>query len=243
MSERSRLHGTAQTLADRTAAAMAKKDLDAALALVVGLAIEADLCDEASVTYRSVDGVMQTAAPSSELVQTADRLQYEFTEGPCVFATFTDDLLFSPQVGTDPRWPRWGPAAADLGIIAVMSAHLFADSRSAGSLNFYNRWARVYSEEDRELVRLIGTHASIALAHFRGRTHLWKAIDSRHQIGIAQGIMVHKFDITPEKAFEIMCRQSQDNNVKLHDVADHVARNKTLPFESDLNLDRPRRQT
>ena len=96
----------AQSLAVRTAAAIAKKDLDAALLLVVGLAVEAGLCDEASVTARSAGGLLDTLAPTSDLVSTADRLQYELREGPCVFAIFQDDLLTSPDVATDRRWPQ-----------------------------------------------------------------------------------------------------------------------------------------
>ena len=229
MDEQAPLLEAARALAARTVAAIAKKDLDAALGLVVGLAVDAGLCDEASITHRRSSGTLETAAPTSDLVVTADRLQYELGEGPCVQAVFDEDLQVAFEVATDARWPRWGPAAADLGIAGVVSAHLYDDGHAAGSLNLYSRWTRSYHQQDRELIRLIAAHASIALAHFRGKEHLWKAIDSRHTIGMAQGILMHKYQINPETAFALMRRLSEANNSKLPDVAVHVVRTQTLP--------------
>ena len=115
----------------------------------------------------------------------------------------------------------------------MISAHLFDDGREAGSLNLYSRGRREYSSADRDLIRLIAAHASIALAHFRGEAHLWQAIDSRHSIGLAQGILMHKYQISAETAFALMRRLSQDNNMKVHDVATYIARTQTLPGAPD----------
>ena len=67
------------------------------------------------------------------------------------------------------------------------------------------------------------------MAHARGKTHLWKAIDSRHTIGMAQGILMTKYQITGETAFGLLRRISQGDNVKLHDVAVYVICTGTVP--------------
>jgi GAF domain-containing protein len=230
----------ARELAQRTAAALAEKTLDDALTLVVGLALESGLCDQASVTQRIGDGEFLTTAPSDELVVRADKLQYALGEGPCVHATFADDLLFSADIRTDARWPKWGPAAADLGIAGIISAHLYDAADQTGSLNLYSFDRRHYTDEERDLVRLIATHASIALAHFRGAEHLWKAVDSRHNIGIAQGILMHKYQMNAEAAFALLRRHSQDNNWKIRDIAVHIARTHALPDEPPAPQDEDR---
>jgi len=78
----------------------------------------------------------------------------------------------------------------------------------------------------------VGAHASLALAHFRGQAHLWKAVDARHSIGIAQGIVMHQYQLGAEQAFAVLRRLSQDSNVKLHLVAAEVIRSGRLPLAS-----------
>ena len=219
----------AESLAEETRRAVAKKDLDVALGLVTALAIEADICDFASITQRTPGGALETAAPSDELVVTADKMQYLLGEGPCVAAVYDDDVLVSEDVATDERWPRWGPEASTLGIRSVLSVHLYTDRDTMGGLNLYSRRRRRFTEDDRDVARLIGAHASVALAYFRGQAHLWKAIDARHSIGVAQGIVMHEYQIGAEQAFGVLRRLSQERNVKLHLVAAEVVRAGRLP--------------
>jgi len=224
----------AGTLAEQTRRAVARQDLDVALGLVTSLAIQAGLCDYASITQRWPGGVLETSAPSDELVVTADKMQYKLGEGPCVAAVHIDDVLVSTDVATDTRWPRWGPEAATVGISSVVSVHLYTDKDAIGALNLYSARPRSYSDDDLEAARMVGAHASVALAHFRGEAHLWKTIDARHSIGIAQGIVMHQYKIGAEQAFSVLRRLSQDSNVKLHLVAAQVVRAGRLPLSAAM---------
>ena len=223
-------------LAERTRRAVAKKDLDVALGLVISLAVDAEICDYASITQVLPGGDFTTTAPTDEVVVTADKLQYLLEEGPCIAAVYADDVLVSDDVSTDPRWPRWGEQAATMGLNSIVSVHLYTDTDAMGALNLYSLQRRDYGSDELNVARLVGAHASVALAHFRGQAHLWKAIDARHSIGIAQGIVMHQFGIGAEQAFGLLRRLSQDTNTKLHLIAAAIARNGKLP-PHDTHLD------
>lgn len=189
--------------------------------------------DFAGITQHRADGGFETSAPSADLVRQADRWQYQLRQGPCVEAIFTDDTLVSPDLKSEDRWPQWTPRAQKLGIASVVSVHLYTDSNAVGALNMYSVKQRHYTQAELDAAKLIGAHASVALAHFRGEQHLWKAIDARHRIGIAQGILMTKYQLDPNQAFAFLIRLSQTHNIKLHLLADHIVQHRQLP---DLDL-------
>ena len=48
-------------------------------------------------------------------------------------------------------------------------------------------------------------------------------------IGQAQGILMERYTIDPEQAFNVLRRVSQDNNIKLIRVADELVRTRRTP--------------
>lgn len=226
-------------LADRTRSALLQPESADALALVARAAVDAALCDHAGVT-ELVDGSrFRTTGSTHALVGELDALQRESGEGPAIEAAYRADVLHSDDVAADPRWPVWGPAAARLGIGAVISVPIHAKNKALGALNLYNEGARDYTEHELQAAVLISVHASIAMAHFRDTEHLWKAIDARHRVGQAQGILMERFNLTGEAAFSVMRRVSQDSQVKLHLIADRVVRTRTLPRAADFKASQP----
>ena len=66
---------------------------------------------------------------------------------------------------------------------------------------------------------VLGRHASIALSTARQEESLRQAIDARTLIGRAQGILMERFAIDDQAAFEVPRRHSQNTNTKLNEVA------------------------
>jgi len=207
-------------------------DVRKALQSVVELAIASCGCERASVTLVRADGVVETAASSDSLVETADELQYQFGEGPCLRAAEQGGAYLIVETATDPRWPRWGPAVAELGLHSVLSLNLFTDHRVLGALNLYYPSRDDFAEDEVEIARVVAAHASVALARLRAEQDLWRAIDSRHLIGQAQGILMERFGLPPEKAFAVLRRYSQQHNIKLHDIASTLVTTGALPGEA-----------
>ncbi len=123
---------------------------EAALQQIVALALESVDCEYASVTLVHNDGTLETVASSHPVVDQADALQYELSEGPCLTAAETNGLYVIPETATDPRWPNWGPRAAKLGLHSILSVHLFTDRQVLGALNLYARPSYQYTSDDIE---------------------------------------------------------------------------------------------
>ncbi len=187
--------------------------------------------DLASFTLVDTDGQFHTPAETDEVAVELDLLQYRFREGPCVEAAVPSGpaVAIAPDLATEPRWPRWAPAASELGVGSVLSTALIPGppaGRSVGALNVYSRAVRGLDQADRDALLLLATHASLALAATDAVTgaelqaaHLRRAVDSRDVIGQAKGIIMARRGVTAEEAFEVLRRTSQDLNVKLADLA------------------------
>lgn len=57
-------------------------------------------------------------------------------------------------------------------------------------------------------------------------------MESRHLIGVAQGILMHTYDLDLDRSFELLRRYSSHTNTKLRDVARHVVDHGRLPAAS-----------
>jgi GAF domain-containing protein len=127
---------------------------------------------------------------------------------------------------------------AKLGLRSVLSIHLFTDHRVLGALNLYYQTRDDFTDDEIEVAKVVAAHASVALAKLRSERDLWRAIDSRHLIGQAQGVLMERFKISPEKSFSVLRRYSQQYNVKLHEVAGNLVRTGRLPGAA-LHPDEP----
>lgn len=219
-------------LAEAARKVAGNSEVQAALQSVVDLAVTSCGCTGASVTLVRADGGVETTASSGGLVEQADQLQYSLEEGPCLHAAENGGAYLIVDSRNDARWPRWGPAVADLGLGSVLSVHLFTDARVLGALNLYYESKDDFSSDEVEVARVVAAHASVALAKLRSERDLWRAIDSRHLIGQAQGMLMERFKLSSEKSFSVLRRYSQQHNVKLHEVAGELVRTGRLPTES-----------
>src|ERR1700712_4135289 len=99
-----------------------RKSTEESLHAVVEMAVASGPCDAASVTLLTGRN-LETVAFSDDRVRQADELQYQLGEGPCHDSVFTEKLFAVGHVAGNGRWPCWSPAAAGLGIGAVLAVH------------------------------------------------------------------------------------------------------------------------
>jgi GAF domain-containing protein len=109
---------------------------------------------------------------------------------------------------------------------------LFIDEEFAGSLNLYSEQPHGFSDFDVALLKLYITAASAAISNARRYAkarslaeNLGKALDSRALIDQAIGIVMSRRGIGAEQAFDELARESQNNNIKLRDLAARVVEN------------------
>lgn len=192
--------------------------------------------DYAGITLIRRQGRLETVAPTDPLVDQVDALQHELAEGPCRDASWAKEPLLCPDLSTETRWPRWAPAVVAAGISAMLSVELSGtDGRRIGAVTSYWAVSRTFTPDQVAFASLFARHAALALATSTEIAGLNVALDSRKRIGQAQGILMARYDLDEERAFEVLRRYSQDNNVKLRDVAEQIVRRRRLPHPHHTN--------
>jgi hypothetical protein len=95
-------------LMDQMAAALKYPvDLEDTLATITASAIEAvPGIDHASISITGKGGLIQTLAPTDMVAVSADELQYELGEGPCLKAALEEPVVQVDDIGSDLRWPQ-----------------------------------------------------------------------------------------------------------------------------------------
>ena len=183
--------------------------------------------DEAGIMLAKKRGRIETPAATSSEVDIAHQLQAKFDEGPCLDAVKGgEDTYLVTNAAADPRWPKWGPAAADLGYFSVIGASLETRSRRIGSLNLYAHRPDAFTKDEAETVKWLATHASVAMAAAKEQAGLRAALGNRTLIGQAEGVLMRALGIDQNRAFAYLQRLSRDSNVKLAKVAAQIIENR-----------------
>jgi transcriptional regulator with GAF, ATPase, and Fis domain len=191
-------------------------------------------CDHAGITLRARRGRLESAAASDPLVETCDELQHELGEGPCVEAVQQDARYHSPDLSCVARWPRWGPHVAGLGIGSVIAIQLTDGMEMLGALNMYSTRTHVFGADALDLATTYAIHATNAMQSARLISGLTSALTTRHEIGMAQGILMATYDLDADRAFELLRRVSNNSNVPIRELSHLVAERRRLPREDEV---------
>lgn len=203
----------------RLARALVPGDLDKTLERITAAAVEVlPEVDYASITVRHGDGRLDTAAPTDQMLLELDAAQYRLREGPCYQSAVDSVHINAPYLASDDRFPRYGPIAVAAGINAQAGIQLFDAPDGDGALNLYATRAGAF-EDLTALGQLFAHQAAMALSYARQISQLQEAVQTRQVIGRAVGVVMERFDLDEARAFGFLARISQDNNVKLREVA------------------------
>ena len=180
--------------------------------------------EHAGITLMRRNKSIETRGATSDLPEKLDDLQFEFREGPCFDAMLegTDDLQIAHDIRHDQRWPQYVPRAVELGLKSQLGIHLFHSDQVYGALNLYSTENESIPAETIEGVQLFAAHAAAVLGRVVLEKNLRAAMETRTIIGVATGLIMAKYDVTQEQAFQYMTRISQDTNTKLRTVAERV---------------------
>ena len=169
-----------------------------------------------------------TRAASHDLPRAVDRAQYETGQGPCLDTLYQQRTARVPDMAAEARWPEFAARALELGVGSMLSVRLFVRGEDLGALNLFNADAAGFDEESEHVALLFASHAAIAMAGAQQQEQLRAAIEFRDLIGQAKGILMERYKITADQAFQMLARTSQNSNRKLRDVAAHLADQGTI---------------
>ena len=227
----------AATLAEIARSLFAEPTVLATLQRIVDVAAETiDGCDGAGLLLVSRREIV-AGAWSNELVREVERMEYEIGEGPCVDAIWERPTFESSDLRDEiSLWPTFAARALDAGIESVLAFRLFASEETLGALDLYSGRRGAFDESARAFGTVFAAHAALALAGAQIHAHdvavadgLREALATRDVIGQAKGILMATRHIDADAAFDLLRTTSQDRNVKLRAVADHVVFAGTLP--------------
>lgn len=224
----------AETFAAMARALLDKHTVEDTLDTIVNLAVENITgCDYAAVSTADRDGHVETTSHTGELARLSDALQYELREGPCHDALWEHEIFIIDDMSHERRWPHYSSRAAELGIASVLAYRLFTRDNTLGVLDLYSTRPHAFEGESRQLGLVFAAHAAVALSWSHTEAALREAIHSRQIIGEAIGVLMERYKLTSEQSFDVLKRASQESNVKLRKVAQHVATTGESPFDAD----------
>ncbi|MDT0213192.1 GAF and ANTAR domain-containing protein [Rothia sp. ARF10] len=123
---------------------------------------------------------------------------------------------------------------ANTPIRCVLSVPLIGDGKVVGVLTNYSRTTGAFGPSEVERAELLAEVAGIALTSATAEDHslnLTKALESNRTIGAAIGILVERYRLSGNLAFDVLRACSQDHNRKLVDVAEAFVTTGLLPNE------------
>jgi AmiR/NasT family two-component response regulator len=101
-------------------------------------------------------------------------------------------------------------------------AHSLDDTRQALDQAF----------DEIDIADLLESHSDLVINLTETIERLERALESRGVIGKALGICIERYGVTDQQAFQFLTRISQNQNVKLRDVAAHLVQRTVCPEDS-----------
>ena len=203
--------------------------LDETVERILDFAVTTFDCAYAGVILVHGGSRVETLAATDPVVEGLDAIQLEAGEGPDLELIADRHGVLVRDVRSETRWPRWCEAVERAGVRSMLGSRLYTSQEVVGSLNLYDPAPDAFDEADADVAHMLARHAAVAVQHARGDEHLRKAVDARNLVGQAQGILMERFDLDADRAFEVLRRYSQHHNRKLHLVAQELIDNRVLP--------------
>lgn len=177
---------------------------------------------------------------TGQLALDLDESQYGRGYGPCLEAARGGTPTEIPDARTEARWPDYIQVAVERGCLSSLSLPLKVPDPLAAGMNIYARQPDAFDEGSRSLAARIahiaGHIAGVAVSNMyayqsarKQAENLQLALQSRAVIERAKGILMERFRLTPDQAFQTLTRVSMKTNTKLRDVAERLVETGELP--------------
>ena len=219
-----------------------EEDLLELLQQFVEIAHEAiDGADSSGVTI-DMGGRTYTAVHTDARTLKVDTEQYDAGEGPCLDAARTGTVVLVDAEEAHERWPRFCKAARAEGVRSFLAAPLFTNEQSVGSFNLYGRAPAAFDSIDAEVLDLLTTTVSRTIgdfARYKSATAVADTIQgalvNRAPIEQAKGMLMALHGIDASEAFDMLRRESQAKNVRLHVIASDLVQRLSQPNGATIN--------
>src|SRR3954469_9615597 len=184
-----------------------------------------------------VDGKLKTSVFTHPEIPEIDQAQYRTGDGPCIDAYRSGEGHVIHSTLQPGRWQAFRDSAAGHGVLSTLSIPLETSEGRTGALNLYSEIEGGFDNEDvQRTAELFVSQAAFVLANAQAywdaralNENLHEAIKTRATIDQAKGIIMSAMRCNEDEAFRVLTKQSQDQNVKVRDIAVEIVRNVTGP--------------
>ena len=176
------------------------------------------------ITAANGAGAYTTLAGTDSLVFMLDELQYDAGEGPGLTALREGQPVLVDDITTDHRWPRFMIHAADVGLRSHLAMPICVDGKTLGGISMYSGARTRVDVAWLPHARLFAAQAALALGQSRREQDLVLGLQSSSTVGKAIGLVMERFGLDDDEAFEYLGTMSQRSDLALPELAAHLVK-------------------
>ena len=216
-------------------------DRDATALRVLELITGATGCSVAAIAHLSPQGALIfDHATDKDLVSRISAITSGTDEGVAWQALRDRGTVRVQDLNTESRWPRYAARMrAETPIRSVQGYCLILDNLVLGAMLLYSTEPDFFTDAMCRFADVYADHAAIALArvsdHERAE-NLETALQTNREIGMAVGILMARYGLTDQAAFDLLRVTSQHQHRKLRDIAAETVFSGELPQRSERKV-------
>lgn len=214
-------HSSVALLARRLADQRISSEAELLRIAVVGVLDQVVDAECSGITLADKEA-LRTAAATSRVPTLLDELQTAAGDGPTLHAVveWNSHVVRVDDYATEKRWPAYVEQATRCtSVRSSLSFQLYRAEEAMGVLNVYSAKAHAFSAEAQDVGLAIATHTALALHFARRDVQFTTALASRDVIGQAKGMIMERFRVDVQQAWQLLRALSQNENTPVHTVA------------------------
>lgn len=111
----------------------------------------------------------------------------------------------------------------------MVSHQVYTRRQDLGSLNMYSSGLKAFDAGSSSNGQTLAAHTAVASAGAQNDARLREAMNTRSQIGEANGILMEQYKLTSGDAFALLVRASQNPDTRLRGLAEHLVETGSVP--------------
>lgn len=175
------------------------------------------------------DGRPVTEVYEGSIPARVEESQFELGDGPSLEAQRTGTVVVAQDLGAETRWGDWPSVAVAAGARGAYAHPLVVGGQTIGAMSLYAHEPDLFPVEIQRIAAQFAEPAALLLGgvlRWRSQNEvigqLRAAMASRAVIDQAIGIIMAQRRCSPEAAFGVLRRFSNERNVKLRAVAENL---------------------
>jgi GAF domain-containing protein len=179
----------------------------------------------AAVTIAMASGAL-TFAASDRRLEELHQVQLDADAGPVVESLRHNEPRRVDDTTAECRWPGFCQAAAEAGFASCLVLPLRTDRQPAGAVALYGTEPNTFRGAAHDIALLVAAQGGTAVHNAtlyrtcrRMVESLHAGLESRAVIEQAKGMLHAELGVTPEHAFHLLSRYSQNTNQRVRKIS------------------------